>query len=268
MNSIWWGEDHEKVLDDAEMVDLAMRRAIPWWRNAEWILTSFPMGEDRVAWYSEVTGRPVTAETILLPSLTTLDAMHDFVHLTQTGLATTVWATQAAGIGHHSTVGIGKVWESNVDWIADSLAPGFDRIFEDAALPIFGDNKRRSARGVPVSQREAQILHRLGWGDFLGTYRDSDGRVRYKADQNALSIVGRIIMLLPPTQDLIKNVTHIDNPAMRESVTLGFLEALGRFTGFARFAPGNPLQDEQFEAWNQESAVERALKQAQVEAGN
>lgn len=265
--AIYW-QDPDALVTDDEQVLMYEQRILPWWADAKPLLMNRGLAKDRQLWYSEVAGRQATVESVLLPSLTTLDALASATLMTHTAIATAARAAELAGLQPRvTTIDTATLWERNTDAFADALVPGASDLMHNTLRPILGETQRRSVRGVPVPQAHAVMLHQLGWSEFVGTYTDADGRKRYVADEQALAIVARIAMLAPPANDFARNWGMLFNPSMRQGVFRGLAEWGLRWTGLAKYAAHDPMTSRTFEVAGQERDLEDLIRRAEAQAG-
>ena len=264
--AVYWTDPDAAVNDEAQFNEWAIRQT-PWWRDVQPLLMSRRLDEGREAWYSEVAGKPVTYESLILPSLTTIDSLY-MVHLmVNSAAATSIHGLSSLGLAPNVTAAsIQKTWEAAVDDFAGTFGPGFEDLINNALRPVLGESGRRSSRGVPVTAQQAAFLTRLGWHEYVRTFEDADGRVRFSADQNAMSLILRLVSMTPQASDVARNWAILDNPAMNQSVTSGLVEALARLTGLVRYGSFDPGKADEWKLRGQEAEFEQALRRTQSQA--
>ena len=266
--AIYWDGD-EDLLGEDEQILAYGRRVLPWWVDAQPLLMNRELDGARKGWYSDVAGRNVTMESVVLPSLTTLDAIASLTLMANTSMATTVMLAEKAGMQPRlTTADAAEIWERNVDAIGETMAPGAGEFFTNGLRPFFGESRRKSSRGVPVPQATAVMLKRLGWEEFIGTYTDESGRTRYHADANALQIVAQLVAISPPATDLTRNWAVFDNPGWQADLESGVIESFARLTGLAKFSPHTPAEGREWEVLGQERDLKNAVKSARAQGGS
>lgn len=251
-------QDPEAYLDDEEQVQRYGKTSAPWWIKAQPILANREVNEPRKLWYSEVAGREVTYEALVLPALTTADQLHLLGMVTQTALASTVMLAEQAGLRPSiTTIGAQKLWEKNVDAVTDSLVPGVDDAINGALRPFFGRAQHEGSKGVPVPIAQAVLLRRLGLEDFMAAAPDPDGQLR--VDPGAYGVVTNLALGFPPLADLARNwLIFAENPGYQESLGTGLLEAFSRWTGILKPQGFDPFRSADLGG----QAAERELKAA------
>lgn len=255
--AVYWTDPDAEVDDEIQLLEWG-RRQVPWWVDMQPVLFSRRLGDSRELWYSEVARTPVTFETVMLPSLTTLDALYMMHLVSSTGMASAIYAGHQVGLEPSMTADrVENLWERAVDEGADFFGPGTHTLIRNALRPLLGGAAPESIRGIPVPAHTAAMLHQLGWGEFLATYEDKDGRLRYAADGNALATVARIISLYPPIEEISRNWMHVNNPGMREGMVTGITEFLARFTGLVRYAGFDPSKQLEWEIRGEEEELKR-----------
>ena len=93
----------------------------------------------------------------------------------------------------------------------------------------------------------------------MAAHPDADGSIRM--DKGAYGVATSLILSFPVAADMARNWAIFDNPGMQESVQVGLLEALSRYTGV--FAPQafDPFQQITYEM----DKKERELKAKESE---
>lgn len=256
---IYWA-DNEEYLDDPQQLHALGLRTAPWWVNSEWLFANREVSPDRVLWESEVAGRKVTYESLMLPTLTTMDQLWMLNLFVQTGMASTVALAEKAGIPTKMTTMDGASLANKlIDEFADFMMPGADSALSGALKAVAGVDTHVSDRGVLVPRAQAIALRRLGWEDFMAAHPDADGSIRM--DKGAYGVATSLILSFPVAADMARNWAIFDNPGMQESVQVGLLEALSRYTGV--FAPQafDPFQQITYEM----DKKERELKAKESE---
>lgn len=270
--TIYW-TDEDQLLTEDEQVREFGRRMAPWWVDAEPILANRELSGPRREWYSEVRGKATTMESLVLPALTTMDALSTMNLIANTSMASTVMLAEAAGLSPRlTTADAASIWERNVDAFGEAAYPGFGEVLTNALRPMFGRAPHRSVRGttvpvataVTITSMEASVMARLGWGDFIGTYKDKSGRLRYHADPTALQMLGRIVAASPPGAEIARNwVNMFDNPGYQTSITSGVLEGFVRTSGFIRYADLSPMDTVEWATVSKENQMREAIKRAE-----
>lgn len=255
-DAINW-QDPDEQLDDEEQLDVLGKRTAPWWRTAQTIFGSRQVDPTRKLWFSEVTGKHVTYESIMLPTLTTLDQLHMLNVVLQTGAATTVMLAEELGLTSMTTIRAEELVERNIDTFADQLYPYAEGAISGALKQMAGVGYTRGgeyAQGVPLSEGQVVMLKRLGFEDFMGAKPDADGR--WRIDAGAYGVVTSLMLNFPPVNDFARNWAIFDNPGHQESFLKGVSETMARWTGL--FAPKahDPFASRDYEA----QAKERELK--------
>lgn len=264
--AIYWTDPDAELSDEMQFHEWARRQA-PWWVDVQPMLMSRRLEPPRELWYSEVTGKDVNYEALILPALTTLDALYTMSLIANTAAATATAGLHEVGLAPNmGTAPTAMIWERNVDEFTGWAGPGFDVLLSNAIRPLLGEQKRASSRGQVVTQQTAVLLTRLGWGEYLATYEDKSGKTRYLADPNAMAIAARLFAASPPFQDIARNWSVVDNPAMSESVTSGLVEAGARLSGLLRYGPVNPGLSQEFELFDQKGRFDQTLRRTQAEA--
>lgn len=229
--AIYW-EDPDELIDDAEQMHRYALHSSPWWLKAQAIIANRQIDPERELWYSEVAGRKVTYESLMLPALTTLDQLYLLNLFIQTTMATTVLAAEKAGLEPSmTTIDAREIWERNVDGFADTMMPGFDDAAGGILRGVFGRGDYKDPRGQLVPQAQAVILHRSGFGSFMAAHPDADGS--WRIDPGAYGLFTSLTMSFPPAADVARNWTiFADNPGYQQSLSTGLSEALQRWVGF------------------------------------
>lgn len=250
-------QDPEGYTDDEEQLKMYGLNTAPWWVDSEAVFGNREVSEPRRLWYSEVGGRHVTFESLMLPSMTTLDQLWMLNLFITTGMATVAHLGEKAGLRPTmTTTGADMLWERNVDAFSDMMMPGLDDAVNGALRPIMGEGKYRSQKGVPVPLAQAVLLRQLGWEDFIAAHPDPDGQIR--VDATALGIATNLVLSFPPVADLARNwLIFGNNPGYQESVTTGLIEAMSRWTGLLKPQGHDPFKSATYEA----EAKERRLKE-------
>lgn len=229
--AIYW-EDPDELIDDDEQMHRYALHSSPWWLKAQAIVANRQVDPARELWYSEVAGRKVTYESLMLPALTTLDQLYLLNMFIQTTMATTVLASEKAGLQPSmTTIDAREIWERNVDSFADTMMPGFDEASANILRGVFGRDQYKDPRGTLVPQSQAVILHRSGFGSFMAAHPDADGS--WRIDPGAYGLFTSLAMSFPPAADIARNWTiFADNPGYQQSLSTGLSEALARWVGF------------------------------------
>jgi hypothetical protein len=223
--AIYW-QDPEETLDDAEQYELMGLRDAPWWANSASLLMNRHLTGRRKLWYSEVQGRDVDFESILAPSLTTMDAIWVMTLLSQTGAATAVMLGEQAGLEPRlTTVGAEEMWRRNVEGIAGMMMPGWEQVIGN----LLGANRQESVYGVTVPAAQAQLLYQMGWEPFMRTYREIIDR-RAQIAERALEVSAKELQELWPS--LLSHQLDIRfNPGDSPSDIATYREALTPIDG-------------------------------------
>lgn len=266
--AIYW-EDPDEPIDDAEQYRRYALASAPWWVKAQAIIANRGIDPERQLWYSEVAGRKVTYESLMLPALTTLDQLYLLNNFVQTAMASTVLAAEKAGLKPSmTTIDAREIWERNVDGFAETLMPGFDEAAGNMLRGTFGRSQYSDPRGVLVPQAQAVILHRCGFDSFMAAHPDADGS--WRIDPGAYGLATSLLMSFPPAADIARNWNiFADNPGYTDGVTAGLTEALQRWVGFkpAGFDPANQ-RDHEVEAQARQMKEEASGLRKQLEPRN
>lgn len=259
---LYWTEPDAMLDDEAQLHEFGMRSA-PWWVTAQMILGNREVSKARKLWYSEVAGRDVTFESLMLPAITTLDQLYMMNLFMQTGGATVVGLASRAGLSPNmTTVDGNELAEKNIRFFTDMLAPGLDEFMDNALrASLTGEGPEVSSKGVPISKASAVFLRRLGWEDFMSASTDPDGQIR--VDSKAYGLLTQLVLSLPPVSDLTKNwLIFVDNPGYQESFQAGLLEAAQGWTGLARPQGFNPTSQIDYASMEAERREKQALSAA------
>lgn len=253
-------DDPEEYLDDEEQLDAVGKRMAPWWAKAQSILYNQNLSPARKLWYSEVAGREVTYESMMMPAMTAMDQLYILNLTVQTMAASAVMAAEMAGIKTSlTTESAAKLWEKNVDGWAGMMMPGLDDAVESALKNMVpGTDSYKSDKGIAVPQAQAILLHRLGLSDFMGVSPDVDGTTR--VDKNMLGVITKLLISMPQAADIARNWAVFDNPAMNESLSEGVAEAMSRWTGIAAPASHDPFKSLDYEAKGDASKLKETMK--------
>lgn len=248
---LYW-DDPEQYLDDPSQLDALGKRTAPWWVNNEWLWANRQVSEDRALWESQVAGRKITYEALMLPTLTTMDqlwALHMFL---QTGMASMVGLAEKAGMTPNmTTVSADEQAARMIDEFSDFMMPGVDSAVSGAIKGTLGiDENGGGDRGVLVPRAQAIMLRRMGWDDFMAAHPDADGQIRM--DRTAYGVATGLILSFPPAADLARNWAVFDNPAMNESITQGLTEATYRWTGLFKPMGHDPFASITYEQEHKE----------------
>lgn len=265
-NMVYWTDPNEYLEDEEQLHELGMRVA-PWWVTSQPFLGNREVSKARELWYSEVAGRSVNYETLMLPAVTTLDQLYLLNLFLQNGMATTVALSEKAGLSPNlTTVQGAELAERNISAFTDMLAPGLDEFMKNALrASLTGEGTEQSPRGVPVPKAQAVMLRRLGWDDFMAAAPDADGQIRI--DSNAYGLLTSLVLSLPPIRDLASNWTiFADNPGYNESLSTGLLEALSSWTGVLRPQGHDPFRSMDFESAEKERRLKDELSSAKKRA--
>lgn len=252
---LYWKDPHEQLDDEDQLHELGMSSA-PWWVTSQAILGNREISKQRKLW-TGFDGRDVTFETLMLPAITTLDQLYLMNLFAQTGGATMVHLGEKAGLSPNmTTVTADEIYEKNISYFTDMLAPGLDEFANNALRAnLTSEGPEVSAKGVPVPIATALFLKRLGWENFMAAAPDPDGQVR--VDANMYGLLTSMILSLPPVTDLTKNwMVFADNPGYQESLQTGMLEAMAGWTGLARPQAHNPFKSMDYAS----AEAERRLK--------
>lgn len=246
--AVYWTDD-EAMLDDELQVREMGRRHFPWWVKAEPLLFNREISDEQQLYWSDVAKKNVTYESLLLPGLTTLDALYEWNLLTNMAIMSSIHVGQAGGYFEDSaTAPWNEIGGELIDATTDSFGTGLDEAFNDALRGVIGNPRHASMKGETVPASTAALLNRLGWGDFVESYVDEDGVMRYRADSGALAIAGRIVALSPPAQDLIRYYKIADSPAMYEGVGPWVSEGYLQLSGLVKYAQHNPVDSLNWDA--------------------
>lgn len=264
--ALYWEDPHAE-LDDTAQLDAYARLEAPWWVKAQGLLGNRQVSGQRKLWHSEVAGRDVTYEALILPALTTLDHVYMMNLFIQTTMASTVMLAEAAGLRPAmTTVGAAQVWERNVDEFSDTLMPGFDSATSNVLRGLVGEQKYKDKRkGVKVSQAQAILLHRLGWSDFMAVAPDEEGHLR--VDPGVYGMVTQLFLGMPVVADISRNWAIFDNPGLQSSIELGLAEALARYAGF-KPQGHDPAKSRDYEVGDQERRLKDAVNAAKKQGGS
>lgn len=263
---LYWTDPEAQLDDEGQLHELGMRAA-PWWVTSQPILGNREISKAKKLWYSHMLGRDVTFETLMVPTVTTMDQLYLMNLFMQDGAATVVHLSEKAGLSPNmTTVDADELYERNFKYFTDMLAPGLSEFADNALRANFtSEGPEVSAKGIPLPKAQALFLKRLGWEDFMAASPDSNGQIR--VDSNAYGLLTQLLLSLPQVSDLTKNwMIFADNPGYQESVSNGLLEAMSAWTGLAKREAHNPTQSMDYAAMEAERRMKERLSTAKKRA--